>query len=116
MFEALAGGSFASMIQQRWTRSSETEQGNSCYGEFNKQFDMSKCEEVLQKNRPIIVGHNLFHDLVFIYRTFFGPLPNDLDTFLTAIHQLFPRIADTKYMATRRPQGTSATSYVSLQG
>lgn len=116
LFEALAGGSFPPKIQQHWTCPAQPQQGPSAHGDFTSKFDISKCEEALQKSRPIVIGHNLFHDLVFIYRTFFGPLPDDLDGFLLAIHELFPRIVDTKYLATRKPQSNSGSSYVSLQG
>ncbi|RYP31135.1 hypothetical protein DL767_005888 [Monosporascus sp. MG133] len=101
IFEALVGGCFASIIRGEWTSESSVPEGHSNLKDFHRDFDAVKCEESLQKNRPIIVGHNLFHDLVFIYRTFFGPLPEKLDDFLVEIHTLFPRVADTKYMATR---------------
>lgn len=56
--------------------------------------------ERLRKNRPVLVGHNMFTDIVYLYRTFVGPLPDTLDEFNASLHELFPRIVDTKYLAT----------------
>lgn len=116
LFEALAGGSFTPKAQHHWTTPARPQPGLGGYGYHRPKFDISKCEEALKKSRPSIIGHNIFYDLVFIYRTFFGPLPDDLDEFLSEIHELFPRIIDTKYLATRKPQGNSGSSYASLQG
>lgn len=54
----------------------------------------------LKKNRPALVGHNLFTDLVNFYTCFFGKLPDRVEDFQAAIHELFPMVIDTKYMAT----------------
>ncbi|RYP15225.1 hypothetical protein DL765_005864 [Monosporascus sp. GIB2] len=128
IFEALAGGCLASEIRGGGglhvggcgprgpppphggggTSESSVPEGHSNPKDFSKDFDAVKCEESLQKNRQIIVGHNLFHDLVFIYRRFFGPLPEKLDDFLVEIHKLFPGVADTKrasFRYTSRPPG-----------
>ncbi len=53
----------------------------------------------IQKRRPVIIGHNPFLDLCFIQETFLQPLPADSMTFRKEIHQLFPKIIDTKYLA-----------------
>ena len=54
----------------------------------------------LLKHRPVIVGHNMFTDIVYLYRTFVGPLPDTLEAFNEKLHELCPRIVDTKYLAT----------------
>ena len=56
----------------------------------------------LQGRRPVIVGHNLFTDLIYFYRCFFGPLPDHVEDFQAKIHELFPVLMDTKYMATHK--------------
>ena len=58
-------------------------------------------EMKLKGARPILVGHNQLYDLCFIYRTFFGNLPDTPREFVTKIHDLFPRIVDTKHLAAR---------------
>ncbi|KAK8191461.1 ribonuclease H-like domain-containing protein [Phyllosticta capitalensis] len=54
----------------------------------------------LKNKRPILVGHNLFTDLAYLYQTFIGDLPDTLDEFRKRTQRLFPLIVDTKYLAT----------------
>lgn len=64
---------------------------------------LERCEELrarLKAKRLILVGHNLFTDLVNFYNCFFGSLPATVEEFLSAVHELFPIIIDTKYLAT----------------
>jgi poly(A)-specific ribonuclease len=56
--------------------------------------------ERLKMRQPVLVGHNMFTDIVYWYRTFVGELPDTLQGFQDAIHELFPKIVDTKYLAT----------------
>ena len=58
-------------------------------------------ESKLKTARPILVGHNQLYDLCFIYRTFFGNLPDTPSEFVAKIHDLFPRVVDTKHLAAR---------------
>ncbi|KAI2626629.1 CAF1-domain-containing protein [Hypoxylon sp. NC1633] len=102
LFEALSGGSFASKINRDWgSLQTTTPKNDKAAVELYKIFDFQQCETNLKKSRPILVGHNLFQDLAFIYRTFFEPLPPQVDDFLIGIHALFPRIVDTKFMYSR---------------
>ncbi|KAI0448042.1 CAF1-domain-containing protein [Xylaria telfairii] len=102
VFDALTGEEFASKIKQNWipagTHSYRIDGNRSGFGLCP---NMGQAQSFLKARSPIIVGHNLFHDLAFIYRTFFGNLPETLDEFLATIHELFPRIIDTKYMSFR---------------
>ncbi|CAE7187833.1 hypothetical protein P3342_008824 [Pyrenophora teres f. teres] len=56
--------------------------------------------ERLKTKQPVLVGHNMFTDIVYLYRTFVGQLPDTLQGFQATIHDLFPKIIDTKYLAT----------------
>lgn len=67
---------------------------------FGIQQLSDKVKHRLKENRPVLVGHNMFCDLLFFHRCFLGPLPHTLAEFQTVIHDLFPMLADTKYMAT----------------
>ncbi|EAW14551.1 CAF1 family ribonuclease [Aspergillus clavatus NRRL 1] len=58
-----------------------------------------KLRERLQEHRPVL-GHNIFSDLIYFYRCFFGPLPDKVEDFQSTMHELFPVLMDTKYMAT----------------
>lgn len=53
----------------------------------------------LNENRTVLVGHNLFLDLIYFYTLFFGPLPDRVEGFQKIIAQLFPLVVDTKYLA-----------------
>lgn len=59
-----------------------------------------RLKQKLRDNPPILVGHNLFMDLVNFIGCFFGPLPDSVEDFKVMAHELFPTVVDTKYMAT----------------
>ena len=54
----------------------------------------------LRGNRTVLVGHNVFLDLMYFYKCFFGTLPDRVEDFQRVIHELFPTVIDTKYLAT----------------
>lgn len=55
----------------------------------------------LKSKKTILVGHNIFTDLIYFYSSFLGQLPNKVEDFEHRIHELFPTIIDTKYLATQ---------------
>ncbi|KAK7475651.1 hypothetical protein BaRGS_00033077 [Batillaria attramentaria] len=54
---------------------------------------------VLREYQKPLVGHNMLMDLLFLYDKFFQPLPADYNTFKRNLHDLFPRIYDTKHIS-----------------
>jgi poly(A)-specific ribonuclease len=60
----------------------------------------NELQERLKNKRTVLVGHNVFVDLVYFYKTFFGRLPDQVEEFARKIHELFPLVVDTKYLAT----------------
>jgi hypothetical protein len=54
----------------------------------------------LKRKQTILVGHNIFIDLVYFYACFIGKLPDQVEDFQDIMHRLFPTIIDTKYLAT----------------
>ena len=54
----------------------------------------------LENKRTVLVGHNVFMDLMYFYRCFFGTLPDKVEDFQRIIHDLFPTVIDTKFLAT----------------
>ncbi|KAL9001564.1 MAG: hypothetical protein Q9169_000139 [Polycauliona sp. 2 TL-2023] len=62
----------------------------------------------LKGHSTVLVGHNLFLDLIHLYACFFGALPDRIEDFQQTIHDLFPRIIDTKYLATHNNPGLAA--------
>ncbi|KAJ4983556.1 hypothetical protein SVAN01_10929 [Stagonosporopsis vannaccii] len=71
---------------------------SNAFSDQRDRFDRAQAR--LYRRRPVLVGHNMFTDLVYFYRTFVGPLPDTLAEFKNSLHELFPKIVDTKYLAT----------------
>lgn len=46
-----------------------------------------------------IVGHNSFFDLMYIYQSFVGDLPDDYFQFKKTVNKGFPHFYDTKYLS-----------------
>ena len=59
---------------------------------------MELCQ-TLKEKQTVVIGHNLFLDLIYFYTLFFGPLPDRVEGFQRIIAQLFPLVFDTKYLA-----------------
>lgn len=64
------------------------------------EAELAKVTKILKEKQHVIVGHNLFTDLCFLYKTFIGDLPAGVGDFQSQIHSLFPFVIDTKYLAT----------------
>lgn len=62
-------------------------------------FRFNELCKTLKEKRTVLVGHNLFLDLIYFYTFFFGQLPDRVDGFQKTIAQLFPLVIDTKYLA-----------------
>ncbi|KAJ2905595.1 hypothetical protein MKZ38_004889 [Zalerion maritima] len=93
LFEALSGGDFASYFPDMWNT-----MGLSTRTASKVKLVVDESQARLKERKPIIIAHNSLYDLCFIHQTFFGPLPESLKDFTHAIHKLFPRVIDTKYM------------------
>ncbi|RWS01222.1 target of EGR1 protein 1-like protein [Dinothrombium tinctorium] len=69
----------------------------------NDEFDSYSLRlliiEMIQRKIPIVF-HNGFADLIFLYQNFYCQLPNNLQTFLCDLKEMFSKgIYDTKYIA-----------------
>lgn len=64
----------------------------------DKRAELEEIRTALDRKSKVLVGHNLFTDLIFLYQTFMGRLPETVVKFQQEIHRLFPMIIDTKYM------------------
>eukprot|EP00727_Mastigamoeba_balamuthi_P004672 m51a1_g14202 hypothetical protein (495) ;mRNA; r:143385-145047 len=54
---------------------------------------------MLSPGSPPVVFHNGIADIVFLYQTFVGELPESYQSFCCKVAKRFPKIYDTKYMA-----------------
>ena len=76
--------------------------------ELKREFN--EVQTKLTKQHTVLVGHNLFMDLINFYKCFFGALPDTISEFQDLIHGLFPLIVDTKYMSTHNNSNINARS------
>ncbi|KAL7592306.1 hypothetical protein Lser_V15G35577 [Lactuca serriola] len=54
--------------------------------------------DLLSSEQKLIVGHNCFLDIAHVCRKFLGPLPSNLEEYVTLVHKNFPYIIDTKIL------------------
>ncbi|KAF2027956.1 CAF1-domain-containing protein [Setomelanomma holmii] len=97
VFEALAQGDVDGADPLYVARNSGGIMGGDA-GDIRDRYD--RAVERLRTRQPVLVGHNMFTDIVYFYRAFVGQLPDTLQDFNDAIHEIFPKIVDTKYLAT----------------
>ncbi|KAI6914326.1 CAF1-domain-containing protein [Hortaea werneckii] len=97
--EALLGSDLSKLDLREVAKSPVT--GEAVFAdmdEYRAQFNRA-CG-LLRGNPRVLVGHNCFLDLVYVYRTFIGELPPTVVEFQQKLHALWPTIVDTKYMST----------------
>ena len=63
----------------------------------------SKVIRLLAQSGKVLLGHNMLLDLLHMIKLFVSPLPNDIDGFKALVKGLFPRLIDTKVMASTQP-------------
>ncbi|KAL4554090.1 hypothetical protein LXL04_039797 [Taraxacum kok-saghyz] len=54
--------------------------------------------DLLSSAQKLIVGHNCFLDIAHVCKKFLGPLPSNLEEYVTLIKNNFPYIIDTKIL------------------
>ena len=99
VIEALNGGDISDLDLKECAKDPHT--GAHIFfdmDEYKAQFH--RAANIMRKNPRVLIGHNCFLDLVYIYRTFIGELPDSVEEFQEKIHNLWPVIVDTKYMST----------------
>ena len=107
IFEALAGGDLSRVDVSSFTKIDQSKKWIDLSKEI-KKFQVLR--EKLVNKRPVLVGHNMFMDLVYLYHTYFGNLPDTIEQFVELIHKIFPLIVDTKFLATRGNDNSNAKS------
>jgi poly(A)-specific ribonuclease len=97
IFEALSGGDLSG-INPAWFCDEASENPEKQLE--TKKRELDEVTKKLRDKKHVIVGHNLFTDLAFVYNTFMGTLPRSVKHFQEDVHKLFPIVIDTKYLAT----------------
>lgn len=75
----------------------------------NKKNEDMKCkgflyiiEAIIDSGKPM-VGHNCLLDILHTYKQFLYPLPDSLDKFKHSLRSVFPKLLDTKLIASVEP-------------
>lgn len=97
IIEALTGGDLSG-IDPEWFYVEGSEKPEHQLSSTSRE--LKQVTETLRNKTHVIVGHNLFSDLGFIYNTFIGSLPAKVCHFQECMNELFPVVIDTKYLAT----------------
>jgi poly(A)-specific ribonuclease len=99
LIEALQGNNTTGIDLREIAKDPETgEPIVADYDYYKSRID--RAQSLLRHNPRIIVGHNCFLDLIYIYNTFIGALPDTVEEFQQKLHSAWPVIVDTKYMST----------------
>ena len=64
----------------------------------------ARLEEVvrlLAEKRPVLVGHGLFEDVIYLCENFLWELPATVDEFAGMVGDVWPMVVDTRYMASQ---------------
>lgn len=104
--EALVGGDLSELPEKTFS-SFVREEGTTRFGEADLKNNVRKH---LQEHQPVLVGHNCFMDLAFLYSGFIGQLPNTVEEFRAVIHNVLPNVIDTKYLATHDAGSINSSS------
>lgn len=68
-------------------------------GVIPAQRFLNQLIDKLKERRKVLIGHNCLTDLMFLYKMIVGDLPMTLAAFKEQLHDLFPAIIDTKFVA-----------------
>ncbi|XP_026112091.1 poly(A)-specific ribonuclease PARN-like isoform X1 [Carassius auratus] len=71
--------------------------------ELNDAVGFSRVIRAISKSGKLVVGHNMLLDVMHTIHQFCGPLPEELDDFKEVAMSVFPRLLDTKLMASTQP-------------
>lgn len=71
--------------------------------ELDIQVGFSKVIRAIADSGKLVVGHNMFLDVIHAINQFQCPLPDELEDFKTVVKSVFPRLLDTKLMASTQP-------------
>jgi hypothetical protein len=99
LIEAISGGDITKMPPEYFTSAFPSDV-KPVYGEEGalRRF-VDDLQQKLNLRRRVLVGHNCFTDLVYLYSCFIGQLPDRVEDFQEIIRKMFPAVVDTKFIA-----------------
>lgn len=71
--------------------------------ELSDAVGFSRVIHAMSKSGKLVVGHNMLLDVMHTIHQFYCPLPEDLQDFKEVTMCVFPRLLDTKLMASTQP-------------
>ncbi|KAF1539634.1 Poly(A)-specific ribonuclease PARN, partial [Eudyptula minor] len=71
--------------------------------ELNDAVGFSRVIHALANSGKLVIGHNMLLDVMHTIHQFYCPLPDDLSEFKEVTSCVFPRLLDTKLMASTQP-------------
>ncbi|KAJ8246481.1 hypothetical protein GJAV_G00268300 [Gymnothorax javanicus] len=71
--------------------------------ELNDAVGFSRVIHAISKSAKLVVGHNMLLDVMHTIHQFYCPLPEELSDFKEVTMCVFPRLLDTKLMASTQP-------------
>ncbi|XP_051940386.1 poly(A)-specific ribonuclease PARN isoform X2 [Hippocampus zosterae] len=71
--------------------------------QLNDAVGFSRVIHAISKSGKLVVGHNMLLDVMHTIHQFYCPLPDDLQDFKEVTMCVFPRLLDTKLMASTQP-------------
>ncbi|KAM3624643.1 uncharacterized protein V6R79_025955 [Siganus canaliculatus] len=71
--------------------------------ELNDAVGFSRVVHAVSKSGKLVVGHNMLLDVMHSIHQFYCPLPEELQDFKEVTMCVFPRLLDTKLMASTQP-------------
>lgn len=98
LIEALCGGDI-SKIPDRCFLAAMSSDVKPNEVDFSYKGFVDELQHKLRTRRRVLFGHNCFTDLVYLYACFIGDPPEKVEDFQELIHELFPAVVDTKYLA-----------------
>ncbi|XP_014477829.1 PREDICTED: poly(A)-specific ribonuclease PARN-like [Dinoponera quadriceps] len=95
------------LVQKVGTKEQEEEKENQRREKEKLEFEQAVgisnlLKKIISSGKPI-VGHNMLLDLCHIIHQFVTPLPVDYLEFKDLVHNLFPRLLDTKVICQSQP-------------
>ncbi|XP_061850173.1 poly(A)-specific ribonuclease PARN isoform X3 [Colius striatus] len=71
--------------------------------ELNDAVGFSRVVHAIANSGKLVIGHNMLLDVMHTIHQFYCPLPDDLGEFKELTSCVFPRLLDTKLMASTQP-------------